>query len=379
MDQGGIRKMSNQLTNGEVFKIMEELAPKHRAYHWDNVGLQVGSFSKKVKKIMVTLDVLENVVDEAIEHKVDCIIAHHPLLFKPLKQINLETPEGQTIAKLIRHDITVYAAHTNLDIVNDGVNDMLAEQLSLTDIKPLVIEGSGKLFKYAVHVPLTHATHVKKVIGDAGGGMQGDYTHCSFEIAGTGAFKPSEGANPYIGEVGEITTVDEVKIEALVSEEKLKDVVEAVMKAHPYEEPAFDIIELTNKGENYGLGRIGKIKQPLTLKQFVEYVKERLDLSHVRVVGNLENKVKKVAVLGGSGEKYIHDAKRRGADVFITGDLGFHQAQAAMELGLLVIDAGHYIESIMKQKVCDYLQDKLKGYDVEVIVSKTNTDPFQYL
>ena len=371
--------MSKSPTNATVFQIMEKLAPKHRAYTWDNVGLQIGNYNKKAKKIMVTLDVLESVVEEAIAENVDCIIAHHPLLFKPLKQINLETPEGRTIAKLIQNDITVYAAHTNLDVVEHGVNDMLAKKLDLTKTKPLVVEGHQKLYKFAVHVPVSHVAEVKQAIGDAGGGEQGDYTHCSFEIRGTGSFKPVEGANPYIGEVGEITTVDEMKIEALVDERKLDKVLEVVRKTHPYEEPAFDIIELSNKGESYGLGRIGEIEQGMTFEHFIHFVKDKLRLTNVRVVGDLQKEVKKIAVLGGSGEKYIHAAKQRGADVYITGDMGFHQAQTAMEMGLAVIDAGHYIEEIMKNHVRDYLQKYLKGYDVEIIASQTDTNPFQYI
>lgn len=371
--------MSKTLTVKTIFNALEELAPKEKAYSWDNVGLQIGSANQKATKIMITLDVLESVVDEAIANNVDVIIAHHPLLFKPLKQINFDTPEGRVIAKLIRHNITVYASHTNLDIVAGGVNDMLAEQLGIQKAKPLVQIGTEKLFKYAVHVPVSHLDKIKQVIGDAGAGKQGDYTHCSFEIAGIGSFKPGTQAEPFIGEIGKIAKVEEVKIEALVNESSLKKVVAAVLEVHPYEEPAYDIIELKNSGANYGLGRIGEVKTQMNLKQYAEGLKEKLELSHVRIVGDLKKMIKKVAVIGGSGEKYIHAAKHAGADVYITGDLGFHQAQIAMEMGLAVIDAGHYIESIMKESVKDYLEQKLTEFDVEIITSECNTDPFQYL
>ncbi len=365
-------------TNSFVFKQMEELAPLQKAYSWDNVGLQIGSYNKKAEKIMITLDVLESVADEAADKDVDLIIAHHPLLFKPLKRINLDTPKGRTISKLLRHDITVYAAHTNLDVVEGGVNDMLSERLELVSSAPLVTIGNEKLYKYAVHVPVDYVNQLKQVIGDAGGGTQGDYTHCSFEIEGTGNFKPVQGADPFIGKVGEITSVDEVKIEALVEESKLNRVVTAVQEAHPYEEPAFDIIPLANEGKTFGLGRIGEIEHHVTLEEFTEKVKEKLNLSYVRIVGDLKKKVEKVAVVGGSGGKYISDAKRAGADVYITGDVGFHEAQEAMEMGLAVIDAGHYIEEIMKENIRNYLKVKLSGYDVEIITSEKNTDPFRY-
>lgn len=371
--------MSKKIIVKTIFEALEELAPIEKAYSWDNVGLQIGSANQKASKIMITLDVLESVVDEAIAKNVDVIIAHHPLLFKPLKQINFDTPEGRVITKLIRHNITVYASHTNLDVVKGGVNDMLAEQLEIRKGKPLVQIGTEKLYKYAVHVPVSHRETIKQVIGDAGGGEQGDYTHCSFEIEGTGSFKPGAQADPFIGEIGEIAKVEEVKVEALVPEHSLKRVIAAVLEEHPYEEPAYDIIELTNPGASFGLGRIGEVKNQTNLQQYAEEVKEKLGLSHVRVVGDLQKNVKKAAVIGGSGEKYIHAAKRAGADVYITGDVGFHQAQIAMEMGLAMIDAGHYIETVMKDSVKDYLKQKLTEFDVEIITSERNTDPFQYL
>lgn len=365
--------------NSEIFKEIEELAPKNKAYDWDNVGLQIGSYQKKSKKIMITLDVLETVADEAIAKEVDLIIAHHPLLFKPLKQIDFQTPEGRIISKLIRHDIHVYAAHTNLDVVEHGVNDMLADQLELKHTKPLVALGNEKLYKYAVYVPLSHKDKLKKALGDAGAGHIGDYSHCSFQVEGIGSFKPLEGADPYIGEVDEIAEVDEVKIEVIVPESKLETVISSAANAHPYEEPAFDIIPMKNQGEVYGLGRIGDVSETETLEQYVKSVKAKLGLSDVRAVGDLKQPIKKAAVVGGSGEKFIYDAKKQGADVLITGDMTFHTAQAAWQMGLAVIDAGHYIESVMKEGLRNYLQAKLKDREVEIIVSEAVTDPFQYL
>lgn len=371
--------MSSTPTNSDIFKLIEDVASRSKAYDWDSVGLQIGTYQRQAKKVMITLDVMETVVDEAIANNVDLIIAHHPLLFKPLKKIDINTPEGRIISKLIRHNITVYAAHTNLDVVKHGVNDMLADILEIKNGKPLVTLGNEKLYKYAIYVPRGHEHAIKEILGDAGAGQQGDYSHCSFQTGGKGAFKPLADAVPFIGEVGEIADVDEVKIEVIVPESKLAHVVKQVKAVHPYEEPAFDIIELENTGEDWGLGRIGAICTPVTLKEYVNEVKEKLKLTDVRVVGDLNKKVKKAAIVGGSGEKYIYDAKRAGADVYITGDLSFHPAQTAWQLGLAVIDAGHYIESAMKEAVRDYLQDKLKEADVDVLVSRVETDPFQYL
>lgn len=371
--------MVNFPTNSKVFKTIENLAPKGKAYNWDNIGLQVGTHNQKATKVMVTLDVLESVVDEAIEKNVNLIIAHHPLLFQPIKQINTDSTEGRILKKLIQHEITVYAAHTNLDVVKDGVNDMLAEQLELHHTKPLVTLGEEKLYKFAVFVPLSHEDKLKEALGNAGAGNLGDYTHCSYTFQGEGSFKPQKGAEPFIGAPGEQEKVEEAKIEVIVTEDKIQQVVDAAIEAHPYEEPAYDIIELSNPGKSWGLGRIGEIESTVSLNEYITQVKQRLNLDHVRVIGDLSNRIKKVAVLGGSGEKYIHHALKQNADVYITGDMSFHPAQSAWQSGLAVIDAGHYIEEIMKESLQKYLSKELASFETEIIISDEVTDPFQYL
>src|SRR5690625_1754828 len=193
--------MTSYVNNIAVFQVMENWAPKNLAYDWDNVGLQIGSYHKQVNKVMITLDVLESVVDEAIKKEVDLIIAHHPLFFKSVKQINYDTPIGRTIAKLIQHDITVYAAHTNLDIANGGVNDLLCEKLQLHSTKNLIHIKNEKLYKLMVYVPLSHAENVRNAISNAGAGHIGNYSHCTFQTKGQGTFKPLAGTNPYIGKV----------------------------------------------------------------------------------------------------------------------------------------------------------------------------------
>lgn len=195
---------------------MERLAPKSLAYDWDNVGLQVGSFSTPVKKIMVTLDVLEEVVDEAITKNVSLIIAHHPLLFKPVKQLSTDTPQGRVLHKLLQHNITVYAAHTNLDIAEGGVNDVLCEKLKIKNTKVLIKERTETLYKLVVYVPQTHQKVLREAIGKAGAGHIGNYSHCTFQTMGKGTFKPLEGTNPYIGSQDKMEFVPEVKIETIV-------------------------------------------------------------------------------------------------------------------------------------------------------------------
>ncbi|GFZ81803.1 GTP cyclohydrolase 1 type 2 [Compostibacillus humi] len=370
--------MEKELKHADVFRLLEKLAPKDLAYDWDNVGLQVGSDKHLVKKIMVTLDVLEPVVDEAINKEVNLIIAHHPMLFKPLNQIHVESPQGRMVSKLLKHDITVYAAHTNYDLAEGGMNDILCEKLNIQPTHHVREYRVQSLYKLVCFVPLSHAEKVRDAMGNSGAGHIGNYSHCTFQSQGQGTFKPLEGTNPYIGTQNQLEFVDEVRMETIVEEENLNKVVQAMINAHPYEEVAYDIYPLENKGKKYGLGRIGTLAKPVTLREFAVHVKNKLDIPYARVTGDLEAQIRKVAILGGSGEKYIHAAKQKGADVYITGDMTFHAAQDAWQMGLAVIDAGHYIEKAMKESVKRYLENNLDD-NVEIIVSETNTDPFQFI
>lgn len=365
------------ITHGIVFNKLEEWAPTQLAYDWDNVGLQVGATTDETKKIMITLDVLESVVDEAIEQDVNLIIAHHPLLFKPLQQINVNSFKGKIIKKLMDHEITVYAAHTNLDIAKGGVNDLLCDALNIPLRKPLVDIKSEKLLKLAVFVPHSHADRVRDALGKAGAGFIGNYSHCTFQTEGQGTFMPMEGTDPFIGSTNKLEFVDEYKIETIIEEKDKHQIVTAMQKAHPYEEVAYDLYPLQNSGQRYGLGRIGSLQERLSLKDFCEKIKQAFDIKTLRVTGSLTKQINKVAIVGGSGEKYLYQAKNMGADAFITGDVTFHLAQEAQEMGLAVIDPGHYIENVMKQATKKYLDRTLDT--LPVIVSETNTDPFQFI
>lgn len=370
--------MSHKITTGNVFSLIEQWAPKSLAYDWDPVGLQVGSYNTPVKKVMVTLDVDMRVVEEAIDKGVNVIIAHHPLLFKSLQSIDVESPKGKMIETLLRHQITVYAAHTNLDIAEGGVNDMIAEKLGLQDTKVLVHTESKKLFKIAVFVPNEYSATVEEAIGDAGGGHIGNYRDCNFKVQGEGTFRPTDDSNPFIGEKGNVTRVPETRIETIVEEEQLHPVIDAIKRAHPYEEVAYDIYPVENKGKSYGLGRIGTWDAPLDVSAAITNVKDALDLSQIRFVGDDQKTIKKVAVVGGSGEKFISAAKQKGADIYITGDITYHAAQEAEQIGLAVIDAGHYIEYVMKEATAQYVNKHLEKHHIECIVSMVQTDPFSY-
>ncbi len=379
MDQGGIIV---KLANGQtIIQSFEQFSPKSYAVEGDKVGLQVGTLNKPIKKVMIALDVLETVVDEAIDNDVDLIIAHHPVIFKPIKALRTDTGYGRTIEKLIKHNITVYAAHTNLDVAPGGVNDMMADALELTDLRVLVETDTDPLMKLVVFVPEEQADNVRQALGGAGAGYIGNYSHCTFNSLGTGAFKPEEGTDPFIGEKGKMEFVDEVKIETVYHASQQKKVIQAMTKAHPYEEVAYDLYQIASPGKPLGLGRIGYLENELTLDEFAEKVKLAFDVKGLRVVGEGNRKVKKVAVLGGDGNKYTFQAIRQGADVYVTGDLYYHVAHDAMVEGLAMVDPGHNVEKIMKEgvrkKVELFLRDK--KYDTEVISSNVHTDPFRFL
>ena len=369
-----------KINGHEIIQLFEQFSPKQYAMEGDRIGLQVGRLNKPVHRVMIALDVLEEVVDEAIEKEVDLIIAHHPLIYRPLKNIMTDQMPGRMIEKLLKHDITVYAAHTNLDVAKGGVNDLLAEALELSNTEVLVPTHEIHLKKLVVYVPTEQCEQVKEALGNAGAGAIGNYSHCLFSSSGIGQFLPEENANPYIGDKGKLEQVNEERIETLFPDYLEKKIVQAMIKAHPYEEVAYDIYRVDNKGESLGLGRIGEI-QEVTLGEFANIVKNALDVPTVRVVGDLQSKVRKVAVLGGDGNKYISSAKYKGADVYITGDLYYHVAHDAMMMGLNVIDPGHNVEKIMKKGVANYLTKVSveKGYDVSIFPSEQQTDPFQFV
>jgi dinuclear metal center YbgI/SA1388 family protein len=364
----------------EIIQLFEQFSPKALAMEGDKIGLQIGRLNKKIDKIMIALDVLEEVIDEAIERNVQLIISHHPPIFRPLKNVLTDTVQGRMIEKLLKHDIAVYAAHTNLDVATGGVNDLLADALGLENPEVLVPTNETKLKKLVVFTPVSHAEEIRKVLGAIGAGFIGNYSHCSFSADGTGRFLPGDNTNPHIGQQGRLEAVDEVRIETIVPEHLIKRAITAVIKAHPYEEVAYDIYPVENKGEVLGLGRIGRVKE-MTLAEFAERVKQAFEVDKVRVVGDLSSRVKKVAVLGGDGNKYFMSAKFKGADVYITGDIYYHTAHDAMMQGLNMIDPGHNVEKIMKKGLTTILSKMCKesGYEVEIFPSEVNTDPFQYI
>ncbi len=370
------------LANGQhVIQYVEKLAPKSLAMEGDKIGLHVGTLQKPIKKVMVALDVLEDVVDEAIAEGVDLIVAHHAVIYRPLKHLRTDLPGGRLFEKLIKHDIAVYTSHTNLDVAEGGMNDWLAEELGLTQVEVLDPIHTDALKKLVVFVPVSHQDAVFQAISAAGAGAIGNYSHCSFQTVGTGTFFPQDGTTPFIGTSGQLERVEEVRIETVIPASRQSAILSAMKAAHPYEEVACDLYPLDLPGKALGIGRIGKLPEPMTLRALAEKIKERFSLTGLRVVGGLDEQVKRVAVVGGDGNSFVGKAAFRGADVFITGDINYHVGHDALAAGVRLIDPGHNIEKIMKQKLGEYLAQQLQkdGYTTEVIASRTHTDPFQFL
>jgi dinuclear metal center YbgI/SA1388 family protein len=364
-----------------VIQYMEQLAPKHLAVPDDRIGLQLGSLQKEIKQVLIALDVNDEVVEEAISLGADLIIAHHAIIFRPLKTLNTDQPAGKLYEKLIKNDIAVYISHTNLDTAVGGMNDWMAEALGIESSGTLEDVHTDQLFKLVVFVPKTHHQQVLDAVLGAGAGHIGNYSHCSFNIEGIGTFVPQEGTNPFSGQQGKMERAEEVRLETVVPAGIRSKVIQAMLKAHPYEEVAYDLYPMDMKGRTFGLGRVGKLKQSCTLREFVDVVKKGLNVPHVRVVGDLDREVKKAAVLGGSGSRYVNKALFKGADVIVTGDIDYHTAHDALMAGIAVIDPGHNAEKIMKEQTADWLRAKLEESrcQTKVHASSVDTEPFRFM
>lgn len=360
-----------------IIKKIEQKYPLNLAYDWDNVGLLVGDLDTDIKKVLVTLEANENVINEAIKEKVNLIVTHHPFIFKKMNKINTSDLKGKLIYKLIKNDIALYSMHTNFDIAFDGLNDYFMNIMGFEDSKILEVTNNEILYKIVVYVPNTHAEKVKNALAKSGAGHIGNYSHCSFSTEGVGNFKPLQGSNPFVGSENEIITVSEVKIETIVPQKILGGVISSMINSHPYEEVAYDLYKLENKGNSVGLGRVSKLKEGMTLKQLSSHIKNTLNMDYIRVIGEEENIITKVALVTGSGADMVKKAQRSGAQVMITGDVKYHDAQDALDMGMNIIDCGHFeSEDIFKDAIKVFL-DNIE--EIQVIKSNVNLNPFKIL
>lgn len=366
----------------ELIERFEQFAPKHLAEPKDPVGLQLGSLSAPVHKVLVTLDVRPEVVDEAVKVGADLIFAHHPMMFHPAKNLDLSEPQNQMYATLLQHGITVYAAHTNLDSADGGMNDWLAEALGLQELSGMVPGYQEPLYTVTVHVQSVYADAVRLAMVGAGAGQMTHYEGASFEWSGNTWYTPLAGADPELGPEGERNHVEEFGIQARVTESQLATVRSAINDVYPGGHPTIDVSPLAGDGHQYSMGRIGQLPAPMTVRAFAEHCKQVFNVSGLRLIAADETKsVQRIAVLGGDGGKFFKLAQRLGADAYVTGDVYYHTGHDMIAADFPVVDPGHHIESICKPKLTALFKQWAteNNWSLEVVASQLNTDPFTFI
>ena len=352
----------------DVIEAVERLAPASLAEAWDNPGLQVGDPASSASRVLVALTPLPEVFDEARERGADFLLLHHPLIFGGLTSVHTRTYPGDLIARAVREDLTVYAAHTSYDAAPNGVSVALADALGLGG-PPEVVAPRGSLRKLVVFVPEENADALADALSEVGAGVIGEYTRCTFRTPGTGTFLPGEGTDPYLGERGRLERVEEIRLETVVPAHAAGRAVAAVRAAHPYEEPAFDVYPVEGHPEGCGYGRVGRLPEPMTTGELVEHVSDALGFP-ARLVADSEpgRRVERVAALGGSGDSFIRDATVSGADAYVTVGLDYHDALLAGSLAPAAVDAGHAATELRSLAP---LAERLSGLvDVRVEVSR---------
>lgn len=367
-------------TVADMISLMNEIAPPRLAEEWDNPGLQFGDPDGSVSRVMVSLDPTPAVVRGACDAGAELLITHHPLLFRPVKKIDLLTPLGRMIEVAARHRLAVFCAHTNLDAVSGGLNDIFAEKLGLRDIAVLGPAASVEdAFKLVVYVPEDHCRRVLDVFLEGGQGVVGQYSCCTFRQAGIGTFRPGPTSRPMMGGPGETVHANEYRIEATVASSAVKALLSRIGEVHPYETIAWDLYPLHPESSDHGLGRIGMLPEPMDLAMLVRRVKSAMGIGWVRVAGAHDRLIRKAVVCTGSGSGLLADFLASGADVLISGDLRYHDARELEMHDRAVIDVGHFPS---EQMMMDLIQQKLsskcreKNYDVIVDTWQKERDPF---
>jgi dinuclear metal center YbgI/SA1388 family protein len=363
----------------DIAQEIEKVVPLGLAQGWDNVGLLLGSADKTVKRILLTIDITGDVLNEAKRLRTDLILSYHPVIWDGLKKITAEGPTD-TVYELIRAGIAVFTIHTALDAAQGGVNDGLADIIGIQNAKPIgdyVNNPAGDNYKLVVFVPIDSANKVAEAIFAAGAGHIGNYSHCGFSAQGHGTFLPLEGARPTIGKRGTFEKVTESRFETIVPAAKLAKVINAMLNTHPYEVPAYDIFKLESEKNKFGLGRIGQLAKPLPLKTIIAKIKRQTGAKAIGVIGPEKKLVRSAAVCAGSCGKIINLVIAQKADLYVTGELKHHQALAAQEAGLTVICLSHTVsERFILKKLARQLQKTLPA--IRIKVSRNDFDPFRW-
>ncbi|WP_040006440.1 Nif3-like dinuclear metal center hexameric protein [Fibrisoma limi] len=356
-------------------RYLEAFAPLAYQESYDNAGLIVGDPDMEITGVLVALDATETVIDEAIAKGCNVVVAHHPIIFKGLKKLNGKNYVERTVIKAIRNDVAIYAAHTNLDNVAGGVNFKIAEKLGLQHVR-ILAPKTQVLSKLVVFVPDSDLEAVLTAIYDAGAGRIGTYEHCSFRVGGTGTFRPLDGANPTVGEIGLDETVDEHRLEVILPAYLENSVVAAIQKAHSYEVPAYDVYPLNNANQEVGSGAVGELSEAMNLPDWLAYLKQQMHLNVIRYTPWRGTPIRRIAVCGGVGSFLLNDAVRAGADVFVTADYKYHEFFDA-DGRIVICDIGHYESEVFtKELIIQQLSKHFRTF--AVILSDTVTNPVQY-
>ncbi len=378
----------------ELVERLESWYDPRWAEPWDKVGLVCGDPAQDVRKVLFAVDPTAAVVEEAVEYSADLLVVHHPLFLAPVSSVAATTAKGRVLHRLVRAGVALYTAHTSADVPADGVNDAIARALGLGGTRVLLPTDGGGLDKLVVFVPTEHAGRVRDAVTGAGAGAIGAYDSCTFSTPGEGRFRPLEGADPAIGQLGRVEMVPEVRVESVYPRPLRRQVVEAMRAAHPYEEPAFDLIELADPpggpatgslpDATRGHGRVGTLEETMTLRGFADHVATAfLRTAHgVRVAGDPDRPVRTVAVGAGSGESLLEEARRSGADVYVTSDLKHHRASEFLEEGgPALVDVAHWSAEWTWLPVARAEVDRAageRGYRLDTRVSTIVTDPWTF-
>lgn len=359
----------------DIIDVLEKEASPTLQENFDNSGIQVGNVNQVVSGVLLTLDVTEEVIDEAVAKNCNLIISHHPLIFSGLKSISGKNYVERCIIKACKHDIVVYSAHTNYDNVITGVNHKIAEKIGLKNLE-ILVEQKGALEKLVVFVPAQHADNVRAAIFDAGAGQIGNYDSCSYNGNGFGTFRAGQDANPYCGEIGKLHHEKEMRIEAIFPTFLKNEIQKALLEAHPYEEPAFDFYSLTNAWKQAGSGMIGYLPQPTDATELFAHIKNTFNIPVIKHSQLLGRKIEKVALCGGSGAFLIPEAKKKKADLFITGEIKYHDF-FGLDNQLLIAEIGHYeSEQFTKELFYDIVTKNFSNFAVHF--SDVITNPVKY-
>jgi dinuclear metal center YbgI/SA1388 family protein len=355
----------------DVIQCIEEYAPLHYQNDFDNAGLAVGNCETQTNSALLCIDVTEEIVDEAISKNINLVISHHPVLFSGLKKITGQNSTQRIIAKAIKHDIALYAAHTNMDNITGGVNTKICEKLGLVDCK-ILSPSENELLKIAVYVPESHAEKVRNAMFEAGAGSIGSYSNCSFCTKGKGTFKADNNANPFVGEKGKLHTEDEIRIEMIASKNNLPKIQIAILKNHPYEEVACDMYNLENKYEKTGSGMIGCLPKPVRHAEFYEMLKNVFSLKIIRSTKPVSETISRVALCGGAGSFLLGDAIENQADIFVSSDFKYHQFFDA-ENKITIADIGHFeSEQFTVEIFYDIIKKNLPNFVAQIAEKNIN-------